>query len=100
MPLGTTIPTTGSVLRLPFEDQSFDTVVSTDCLEHLAEDDLPLAIREIARVARRQVYLRIATRPDRDKKWHLTVKPRKWWEDLLLGHGHDPAKDLPTISWA
>ena len=78
---------TGSVLRLPFEDQSFDTVVSTDCLEHLAEDDLPLAIREIARVARRQVYLRIATRPDRDKKWHLTVKPRKWWEDLLLGHG-------------
>ena len=89
---------TGSVLRLPFEDHSFDTVISTDCLEHLAEEDLPLAIREIARVARRQVYLRIATRPDRDKKWHLTVRPRKWWEDLLLGHGFELHPASQTIT--
>ncbi|MBT3667473.1 MAG: methyltransferase domain-containing protein [Opitutae bacterium] len=78
---------TGSILHLPFEDESFDTVISTDCLEHIAEEDLTAAIREIARVTKSQVYLRIATRPDRDKKWHLTVKPRKWWEDFFIRHG-------------
>ena len=56
-------------------------------MEHIAEEDVENAISEIIRVTRRQVSLRIATRIDRDKRWHLTIKTRKWWEDKFLAHG-------------
>jgi SAM-dependent methyltransferase/tetratricopeptide (TPR) repeat protein len=72
--------TCGSVLALPYADATFDTIVSTDCMEHLAPEDVPKALAEIHRVAVRQVYLRIATTRDRDEHWHLTVEGRAWWE--------------------
>ena len=76
-----------SVLDLPFEDNSFDTLISTDCLEHISEEDLKIGVIEMARVTKKQLYLRIAVRPDRDRKWHLTVKSRIWWEKLFLKSG-------------
>ena len=72
--------THGSVLALPFEDASFQTVVSTYCLEHLAPEDIPKALKEIHRVAARYVFLQLATTVDRDGHWHLTVEGRAWWE--------------------
>ncbi len=76
-----------TVLDLPFESESFETVVCTDCLEHLAEADVPRAIAELARVARRSIFLTIGTRPDRDGCWHLTIRDRAWWEQRLLAAG-------------
>ncbi|WP_018604639.1 methyltransferase domain-containing protein [Uliginosibacterium gangwonense] len=76
-----------SVLHLPFKDGAFDTVVSTDCLEHLSEEDVVQSLREIRRVSRRAVYFRIATTIDRDGHWHLTVKPRAWWEQRFFEAG-------------
>lgn len=70
----------GSILTLPFDDEAFDTVVSTDCMEHLAPEDVPNALREIHRVTRRNVFLKLATTEDRDSHWHLTVEGRGWWE--------------------
>jgi len=70
----------GSVLALPFPDGYFDTVLSTDCMEHLAPDDVPTALRELYRVSSRYVFLQIATTHDRDGHWHLTVEDREWWE--------------------
>lgn len=78
---------TGSILALPWPDDHFDVVVSTDCMEHLHEHDVPRALAELHRVARRGIYLRLATTPDRDGHWHLTVKPRAWWEDRLFAAG-------------
>ena len=49
--------THGSVLALPFEDASFQTVVSTDCMEHLAPEDVPKALKEIHRVCMKNVFL-------------------------------------------
>jgi ubiquinone/menaquinone biosynthesis C-methylase UbiE len=72
--------THGSVLALPFEDSSFHTVVSTECLEHLAHEDVPMALKEIHRVASRFVFLQLATTLDRDGHWQLTVEGRAWWE--------------------
>lgn len=43
----------GSVLNLPFADNSFETIISTDCLEHLAPEDVVIALREIHRVCKR-----------------------------------------------
>lgn len=79
--------THGSVLSLPFEDASFQTVVSTDCMEHLAPEDVPKALKEIHRVASRFVFLQIATTPDRDGHWHLTVEGRAWWETKCFEAG-------------
>ena len=70
----------GSVLALPYADAQFDTVVSTDCMEHLAPADVPAALREMHRISARYVFLQIATTQDRDDHWHLTVEGREWWE--------------------
>lgn len=76
-----------SVLSLPFSDGYFDTVVSTDCLEHIHPDDVPAAIRELRRVCSSYAYFTIATTIDRDGHWHLTVKPREWWEERFFEAG-------------
>jgi ubiquinone/menaquinone biosynthesis C-methylase UbiE len=70
----------GSVLSMPFPDEQFNVVVSTDCMEHLAPADVPVALREMYRVSSRYVFLQIATTNDRDGHWHLTVESREWWE--------------------
>ncbi|VVQ16111.1 class I SAM-dependent methyltransferase [Pseudomonas fluorescens] len=77
----------GSALELPFDDQEFDTVVSTDCLEHIHPDDVPRAIAEIRRVCKKHAYLQIATTQDRDGHWHLTVEGRDWWESSFFKNG-------------
>lgn len=70
----------GSILSIPHEDNSFDTVTSTDCLEHIAEADVPQAVRELHRVTRRFAYIQLATTGDRDGRWHLSIHDRTWWE--------------------
>lgn len=45
----------GSIYNLPFEDKSFDVVTCSHCIEHLR--DLPKAIAELKRVARKQVII-------------------------------------------
>lgn len=77
----------GSILELPFADATFDTVVCTDVLEHLAPADVERALRELARVARRNVYLAVSTVADRDGSWHLTIQPREWWESQCFAAG-------------
>lgn len=76
----------GSAINLPFKDKSFDLVVSSDCLEHIAPEDIDNMVEEIARVTKGYIFLRICTRPD-TAAWgkiigtplHLTIKPLKWW---------------------
>jgi len=77
----------GSILALEQDDNSVDIVVSTYCLEHIAEEDVEAALEELFRVSRKGVYLRIASRPDRDGRWHLTIRDRSWWERHLFDVG-------------
>lgn len=77
----------GSILALPFPDESFDTLISTDCLEHLAPEDVARALQEMRRVCRRNLFLCVATGPDRDGHWHLTIEKRGWWEDAAFAAG-------------
>jgi 2-polyprenyl-3-methyl-5-hydroxy-6-metoxy-1,4-benzoquinol methylase len=74
----------GSILSLPFAGESFDTVVTTDCLEHLAEADVAGALNELHRVARRFVFVQLSTKPDRDGRWHLAIHDRAWWESQFF----------------
>lgn len=65
---------------LPFKDDAFHTVVSTECLEYLAPADVPKALQEIRRIAGRDVFLTIATAQDKDDSRRLTIEGRAWWE--------------------
>ena len=47
---------------LPFADGAFNALVSTDVLEHLAEEDVERAVRELARVTSTWMLLKISNR--------------------------------------
>ena len=47
----------GSVLEIPFADDTFDVVACYEVLEHLPYSDFPKALKEIYRVSRRHVAL-------------------------------------------
>jgi SAM-dependent methyltransferase len=81
----------GSILNIPFPEQSFDVVMSTDVMEHLKPEDVQKAIAECFRVGRKYLAMRIATRLSGPRQPfldagiteidnpHLTVKSLKWW---------------------
>jgi ubiquinone/menaquinone biosynthesis C-methylase UbiE/glycosyltransferase involved in cell wall biosynthesis len=77
----------GSILEMPYPDAAFQTVISTDCLEHIAEADVPKALAELYRVTQRHVFIQLATTQDRDKRWHLTIRDRAWWESHFFEAG-------------
>lgn len=77
----------GSILDIPYPNNSFDTVCSTDCLEHLEEIDSRKAIAELHRVTNRYVFVKLSTQVDRDGRWHLTIHSRDWWEQRFFEVG-------------
>lgn len=71
-----------SAHNLPFDDEQYDMVVSFDCMEHIPEDEVPLAFKEFHRVGKR-IYLMIAlahspTRID-GEVLHVCIKSPEWW---------------------
>lgn len=79
--------THGSVLDLPFEDASFHTVAPTNCLERLALEDVPKALREIYRVSSRYVFLQITTLPNLEGNHRSAAQGRAWWESKCFEAG-------------
>lgn len=49
----------GSVTAIPLPDKSFDLVLAAEVLEHIRFEDLPAALREIARVAKKSVVISV-----------------------------------------
>lgn len=47
----------GSVLEMPFPDNSFDMILACEVLEHLPFEDFPGALKELYRVAKQTVFL-------------------------------------------
>jgi ubiquinone/menaquinone biosynthesis C-methylase UbiE len=72
---------------LPFEDKSFDLVITTDFFEHIPEGDIDEVVEELNRVGKK-VISRIAweasIRGDQNL-YHVTNKSREWWEEKLKG---------------
>ena len=52
------------VTRLPFANDSFDAILSTDVLEHLEPWEVNRAVRELTRVARNWLFLKISNRAE------------------------------------
>ena len=82
----------GHAARLPFDDKSFDLVISVNTLHNLRCFDLDRAIREVERVGRGNKYIVVESYRNEEEKanllyWQLTCESFydpdewKWWFD-------------------
>jgi SAM-dependent methyltransferase len=61
----------GDVRALPIDDRAFDVVIASQILEHIPFDDVPRALGELRRVARKRVVISI---PQRGRAWEIVVR--------------------------
>jgi ubiquinone/menaquinone biosynthesis C-methylase UbiE len=73
----------GNASDIPFDDSSFDIVVSDGVLEHIPEEDIDKVYSEMKRVGK-HIILRICVKT---KPWpgHITIKPISWWKKKMVG---------------
>ena len=78
-----------SATKIPYEDNSFDLVMSTDVIEHLRPEDQEEAHRECFRVSKKYIAHKIANTPEGNKfgkqQLHLTC----WEHDKWLNFFHN-----------
>lgn len=105
----------GDVRDLKFADNSFDLVFCSDIMEHIYIDDLPKAISEIQRVAKKWIFYNIGANMADDRNGdliveknrlppknrlvtavagHVTVKSEAWWKEKLSCEGWKFRDDL------
>ncbi len=92
----------GDVCSLPFEDGSFDIVTCFDVLEHLLEFDVLVALKELKRVAKRELYLKPSYRESHGKgvegeDLHPTVKHESWWIEQIESVGVESVERIYHI---
>ncbi|MBI2906753.1 MAG: class I SAM-dependent methyltransferase [Chloroflexi bacterium] len=75
----------GNLVALPFGDDSFDLVFSSECLEHVYEEEASAALSELARVSRGKVCALVGLTGEMEDKdgGHVNLKGRRWWEELM-----------------
>jgi len=78
----------GSALELPFENNSFDLVLTSGVLIHIAPQDLPIALGEIHRCAKRNIY--------GAEYYSQSVTQLKWREQDGLMWKMDYARESPV----
>jgi ubiquinone/menaquinone biosynthesis C-methylase UbiE len=69
--------TVGSVLSIPFQEQTFEVVACFEVLEHLFYENFPQALIEIHRVARKYVVLSL---PDVTRAYRINIQLPKFGE--------------------
>jgi SAM-dependent methyltransferase len=89
----------GNAAALPYEDRSFDLVISINTLHNLYCFDLYSALKEIERVGREHKYICVESYRNEDEKvnllyWQLTCEmfctPQEWeWWFRLIGYTGD-----------
>lgn len=74
----------GSVVDIPFKDNSFDLVYSTGLWEYVPEDEVDKAVKEAWRVGSKQEHNIDADDTIwQDEYRYITWKPRDWWTKKL-----------------
>ena len=54
----------GSIVNLPFENESFDLVTATEVLEHLSQEDFKRGILELQRVSKKSIVISVPCNED------------------------------------
>ncbi|UTJ06383.1 class I SAM-dependent methyltransferase [Arcobacter roscoffensis] len=86
----------GDARKLPFPDNHFDLVISITTLHNLTKEDMKIALKEIMRVTKKDVFITLdAYRDDEEKKrmdaWNLTaltMMHTKEWEEFFKECGY------------
>ena len=86
----------GNALNLPFEDDSFDLVISINTVHNLPLEECKRSLREIQRVARNHAFIVVDSwRSDEEKEameaWNLTAETymlTSHWEALFAEVGY------------
>jgi SAM-dependent methyltransferase len=97
----------GSALELPWQDGTFDTVISQDFMEHMHPDDLPKVIAEQVRVLApggsiAHLIPFYDTDPPVQVDAHLCQATRDWWLRFLRAQPgvevvHEPDETAPSL---
>jgi len=85
----------GILTNLPYEDNSFDLVMSSDVLEHIHPEEVDQVVKELVRVSRRHLFLSISLKghtkatadKDDEAHRHTMLRPREWWHAIFRKHG-------------
>ena len=87
---------------IPFKDNSFALVFSTEVMEHVKEKDTEAIIKELNRVCSNYALLTINTFDDK-QPGHINMHPRKWWlkkfEQNGFQHDNKIWNDLNKIKY-
>ena len=92
----------GVLTNLPYDDNSFDMVWSSDVLEHIHPEEADKVVSELVRVSRRFLVLTISlkghtkatAKNNNEAGRHTMLRPRKWWEDTFRKYGAVPNREL------
>jgi len=73
-------------------DGCFDIGFANDTLEHIPEELIRASLAEAARICSEYLFVSVCPMPSHHlslegENLHLTVKPRKWWEEQLAALG-------------
>ncbi|MCH9703637.1 MAG: class I SAM-dependent methyltransferase [Chlamydiae bacterium] len=82
--------------ELPFEDNSFDVVISINTIHNLEQEDLIQALREIERISKKGSFITVDAYRNEDEKelmyaWNLTAKTILSvveWKELFARAGY------------
>ena len=81
--------TVGDARTLPYPNDAFDIVFSSDFFEHIDEEDIDRVAKEMKRVGKKVITF-VADDlgrelNDKQKEVHVTHKPLDWWNEKLEG---------------
>lgn len=71
--------------KLPFEDNQFDLVFSSDVMEHIPLFDIEASIAELIRVCKKHLVLTINL--DHPYEYHPSILPSEEWVERFLSSG-------------
>ncbi len=74
--------------NLPFPNEAFDLVFSTEVMEHVPEACTLPVLRELHRICSHRALMTINTF-DRDEPGHINVHPRQWWLKAFVEVGFE-----------
>eukprot|EP00899_Mesostigma_viride_P023225 jgi/Mesvir1/4087/Mv24198-RA.1 len=92
----------GILTNLPYADNQFDMVMSSDVLEHIHPEEADKVISELVRVTRRHLFLSISlkghtksTAENNDEAHrHTMLRPREWWHAKFAQYGAVVNKEM------
>lgn len=77
--------------HLPYSDDTFNSLVSFDMLEHIKEEDIPMTIQEMYRVlkpgGRGVIIANVGTEDFENDKSHITRRIPDWWKERFSEAG-------------